>query len=243
MRIALTHDLIERMIGHRTRLAQLPREQWHDGEDAALSRYLLSSARMDRAAVSLFAIAPGGWMALGVCGLTPSFLAGVSAASLAVTLGGILLSYRALYRLTTGLSSFAGAVIAWRQIAPLLRAVERAGLNQPLSSIADPVPSATPVIDATDLRFTHQGRAEPVLRNCSLAIAPGERIILGGPSGGGKSTLASLLAGLRMPHSGLILLNGLDRHTVGLDEWRRHVISFRSFMRITSCWAVSPSMS
>lgn len=31
-RLALTNDLVERMVGHRTRLAQEAREEWHDGE-------------------------------------------------------------------------------------------------------------------------------------------------------------------------------------------------------------------
>jgi len=78
------------------------------------------------------------------------------------------------------------------------------------------------VLEATDLRFTHTGRT-PVLRGCSLTIEPGERVILQGPSGGGKSTLASLLAGLRTPQSGLLLLDGLDLHTVGFGAWRRRV--------------------
>lgn len=36
-----------------------------------------------------------------------------------------------------------------------------------------------------------------------------------GARAGGKSTLASLLVGLRKPDSGLLLLNGLDRNTLG----------------------------
>jgi ATP-binding cassette subfamily B protein len=42
-RVGLTHDLIERMVGHRTRIAQQPREQWHDGEDETLERYVHAS--------------------------------------------------------------------------------------------------------------------------------------------------------------------------------------------------------
>ena len=49
--------------------------------------------------------------------------------------------------------------------------------------------------------------------------------MLEGPSGGGKSTLASLIAGLRQPESGLLLASGLDRHTLGSSGWRR-VVAF-----------------
>ena len=67
-RVGLTHDLIERMVGHRTRLAQQPREQWHDGEDETLERYVHASTRMDDAAVWLLGIVPRGWMVVGARG-------------------------------------------------------------------------------------------------------------------------------------------------------------------------------
>ena len=47
--------------------------------------------------------------------------------------------------------------------------------------------------------FTHQGRYEPILKGCSLAIERGDFVLLQGDSGSGKSTLVSLLGGLRRP--------------------------------------------
>ena len=85
------------------------------------------------------------------------------------------------------------------------------------------------MLEATDLRFTHAGRSQPVLSGCSLALQAGERVILQGPSGSGKSTLASVLAGLRPPQSGLLLADGLDRHTLGLDGWRKRVVLVPQF--------------
>jgi ATP-binding cassette subfamily B protein len=59
-----------------------------------------------------------------------------------------------------------------------------------------------------------------VLHSVDLSIRRGERILLEGGSGGGKSTLASLLTGLRQPASGSLLLNGLDRQTLG-ENWHK----------------------
>jgi ABC-type multidrug transport system fused ATPase/permease subunit len=47
--------------------------------------------------------------------------------------------------------------------------------------------------------------------------------MVAGPSGGGKSTLVSVLAGHRLAAGGRLLLQGLDRSTWGFAEWRRRV--------------------
>jgi ATP-binding cassette subfamily B protein len=67
------------------------------------------------------------------------------------------------------------------------------------------------------------------LRGCGLRIRAGDRLLLEGASGGGKSTLASLLTGLREPESGLLLLGGLDRRTMGASGWRKRVASAPQF--------------
>jgi ATP-binding cassette subfamily B protein len=241
-RLKLTHNLVEVMVGHRTRLAQEARERWHEGEDQSLEHYLRQSAGMDRIAAKLAALVPRGWLVLGVAALAPAYASGeASAASLAVSLGGILLVFRALGKLAESLSALSGAGVAWRKVAPLFAAAARpdeAGV--PSFSISSQrrggetvAPQAETegraVAEAHDLVFRYRGREEPVLRNCSLRIGAGERLLLEGPSGGGKSTLASLLTGMRRPDSGLLLLCGLDRQTLGLDGWRRRVVSAPQF--------------
>ncbi len=120
LRLKLTHNLVEVMVGHRTRLAQEARERWHEGEDQSLENYLRVSAGMDRVAAKLAALVPRGWLVLGVAALAPAYASGeASAASLAVGLGGILLVLRALGKLAESLASLAGAGVAWRKVAPL----------------------------------------------------------------------------------------------------------------------------
>lgn len=234
-RLSMTNDLTERMVGHRTRLAQEAPQHWHDDEDEALARYLEISEEMDGASAQLTALAPRGWLLVGMLGLTSAFVASQgSNITLAISLGGILLAYRALKRLSLGLISLADAVIAWQQVSPLFRAAGRTQLH------GSPAISLTPasetheneqqaVMEAHDLVFRYQDRGEPVLKGCSLVVRRGDRLLLEGSSGGGKSTLTSLLVGLRMPQSGLLLLHGLDRQTLGDEGWRQRVVSAPQF--------------
>jgi ATP-binding cassette subfamily B protein len=60
-------------------------------------------------------------------------------------------------------------------------------------------------------------------------VRRGDRILLEGPSGGGKSTFAALLAGLRTPNSGTLLAGGLDRDTLGVPSWRRFAVAIPQF--------------
>jgi ATP-binding cassette, subfamily B, bacterial len=54
------------------------------------------------------------------------------------------------------------------------------------------------------------GDGRTVLRNVSLAVAPGETVALVGPSGCGKTTLVSLLERLHAPGAGRVLVDGID---------------------------------
>jgi ATP-binding cassette subfamily B protein len=232
----MTNDLVERMAGHRTRLAQEAPERWHDGEDQAVEHYLEDSNKMDRTAVRLMALVPRGWLVVGLIGLAPAFITGHSStAALAIALGGLLLAYQALRKLAAGLWQLAGAAIAWKQVAPLFHAAARPQISGSpafaVASEADSRQSANKpvVLEANDLVFRYRDRGEPVLRGCSLRVSAGDRLLLEGPSGGGKSTLASLMIGLRFPESGLLLLQGLDRQILGAEGWRRRVVAAPQF--------------
>jgi len=223
-RIGLTHDFVEQAAGHRTRLAQEPPGRRHLAEDAALDRYLALSARMDRWNVAVTAFVPSGWLVLGVAGLLSAFAAGANAADLAIALGGVLLAQQALARVTAGASSLAGAAISWQCVAPLFRAARK---TETARSIA--APPARTVADAADIVFRHPDGPRPVLDGVNLRIERGDWVLLEGESGKGKSTLVSILAGLREPNSGLLTSGGLDRRSLGAAAWRQRVAAAPQF--------------
>jgi len=77
---------------------------------------------------------------------------------------------------------------------------------------------------AKGLSFRYREHGRLVLQDCSLQIYHGDRILLEGPSGGGKTTLAAVLSGLRVPESGVLLLRGYDRPSLGGEAWRQRVV-------------------
>lgn len=232
-RLAMTHDLVERMVGHRTRLAQEPRAEQHTAEDEALARTHEASLALDHSQIRLASVLPGLWLLAAVVGLGPAFLSGsVPVSSMAVALGGVLLARGALKGLVTGLANVTGAVVAFQQIAPLFRAAARV---EPPPAVVPPrlpremsSPSRSLLL-AHAVTYRHAGRSRPVVDGASLRIAPADRLLLTGPSGGGKSTFTSLLTGLRAPESGLLLLDGFDRATLGAAGFRRRVAAAPQF--------------
>ena len=220
-RLDLTHGLIERLVGHRTILAQEQPSRRVEA-DREMSAYLQTSTAVDKAALPFLVAVPAGWMAVGVAGLAPAFIAGTAGAgAMAVALGGVLFATRALGSVTASLAALGRAAIAWREIAPMFKAASERLAPGPLLARTAMRPgdrAGGPLIEASGLGFGYPHR--PILKGANLTIAHGERLLLEGRSGGGKSTLASLLVGTRNPHSGALLLNGQDRRTLG-DAWHQ----------------------
>jgi ATP-binding cassette, subfamily C, bacterial CydC len=63
-------------------------------------------------------------------------------------------------------------------------------------------------LELDNVAFTFPGENEAVVKDISLRVAPGETVALVGPSGGGKSTILGLAAGLLTPDSGTVALGG-----------------------------------
>lgn len=236
-RRALTEDLVERMVGHRTRIAQEPPELWHVEEDRRLGEYLVRSRQLDRTTVVLTAGISAGFALTALAALGWAYVGGATApAQLAIGVGAVLLGQQALAKLTGGIVQLAVCAAAWRQVAPLYAAAahsEEPGLPRALlrpdREHASQPARATPILAAHGVGFRHPARATAALSGIDLSIARGERVLVEGPSGGGKSTLASLLVGWRDPSVGSLLLCGLDRRSWGAAGWRARVAAAPQF--------------
>ena len=65
-----------------------------------------------------------------------------------------------------------------------------------------------------------------ILSDISLTAKDGKLVVVTGPNGGGKTSLAKLIAGLRTPTSGRILFNGQDISALDITERARLGIAY-----------------
>ena len=66
-------------------------------------------------------------------------------------------------------------------------------------------------IEMLNVTFGYRQNRDPLIRDFSLSVEPGQRIALIGPTGSGKSTLLKLMNGEYAPWSGEILFDGVPR--------------------------------
>ncbi|MBQ9067684.1 MAG: ABC transporter ATP-binding protein, partial [Eggerthellaceae bacterium] len=65
-------------------------------------------------------------------------------------------------------------------------------------------------VEFKDVSFTYEGAAEPALKNVSFVVEPGQTVALVGPSGGGKTTAASLIPRFWDTTEGTVEVGGVD---------------------------------
>ncbi|MAH83236.1 MAG: ABC transporter [Rhodospirillaceae bacterium TMED8] len=113
-----------------------------------------------------------------------------------------------------------------RQLADTMGAVQRLHVidREPITIADGPgvniCGSSTKGLKLRNVNFCYAGREEKAVKTVNLEIPSGTTMALVGPSGAGKTTLASLLLRFWDSESGQILLDGHDLKDYGLDELR-----------------------
>ncbi|WP_208028967.1 ABC transporter ATP-binding protein [Rhabdothermincola sediminis] len=164
-------------------------------------------------------------------------LAGLGTTALVVGVGGMLVIGDVI---TIGTIAFFVLTLGnlfepIQQLSQLFNTVQSAGagldklfalldtpLDVPERQGAVDLPRQGP-LELHDVSFAYRD-GDPVLQHVSLAVAPGERLALVGPTGAGKSTLAKLAARLYDPIEGRVTFGGVDLRDATLRSLRERIV-------------------
>ena len=81
------------------------------------------------------------------------------------------------------------------------------------------------MLKLVDLCFTAEDNVQ-ILKDINLTIDDSKFVVITGPNGGGKSTLAKVITGIRKPTSGKIYFNDIDITDMSITERAKLGISF-----------------
>jgi thiol reductant ABC exporter CydD subunit len=183
-------------------------EEYRRATVGTLRVAFLSGAVLELAAtlgIALVAVVVGVRLAEGRIGFEPALTVLVLVPELYLPLRNLAAQFHA---------SADGAAVAERMLDLVEAPAAWAAAVRP------PNPGLEPII-FEHVSFHYPLRDVEVLEDVSFEVRPGETVALVGPSGGGKSTLLSLLLLLAEPSSGRIVVGGHDLAAVDARAWRR----------------------
>ncbi|NQE51214.1 lipid A export permease/ATP-binding protein MsbA [Herbaspirillum rubrisubalbicans] len=141
-----------------------------------------------------------------------------------ITVGGFVSFITAMLMLLTPLKQLAEingplqrGMAAAEEVYKLIDKTTERTTGQALSG------RATGRLDFVEVGFTYPGHEQLALKNINLHVEAGETIAFVGMSGGGKSTLVSLIPGFYSCTAGEIRLDGRDIETISLESLRRQI--------------------
>ncbi|MEM7112074.1 MAG: ABC transporter ATP-binding protein [Chloroflexota bacterium] len=220
----MINGIMERMQGHQTRLMQ--ENDWYGADDVAMTRYFELRRRFERFEAFYMEALPYVWLIGGLGTLAADFI-DQSNEQIAIGFALVLFTKLETDWLANAVSELVEICTAWRLFKPLDQAANRPiydgerdlDLLRPTTTEA-----GQQLVTLQNVAFSYPQSNVLVIKQASLQIEVGDRLLLEGPSGGGKSTLAYLLSGHYSPQKGLLFLWGLDKYTLGSARWRRWVV-------------------
>ncbi|MFF8616683.1 ABC transporter ATP-binding protein [Streptomyces sp. NPDC015350] len=140
----------------------------------------------------------------------------------ATSLGAVVASALYLRQLSQPLDRILQRMEQLQSSGAAFARVEGLGPAVPAPRTGSAVPDGD-LIEVSGVRYAYEG-GEDVLHGVDLTVRPGERLVIVGPSGAGKTTLGRLLAGVDAPSSGSVTVGGVPVAGLGSGRLGRHVV-------------------
>lgn len=184
-------------------------EQWRGLQLRAGGRsgVLGASAKGIRLLLQSAMLGIGAWLVIGG-EMTPGMMIA----------GSIMLS-RALAPVEQSISAWQGLVnaqSAWRRLKTVLA-------HRPALGEGTRLPAPKGELTAENVVYQPNGAPAPVVKGVSFSVPAGTAVGLVGPTGSGKTTLARLIVGTRLPQRGAVRLDGADMAAWDPLDRARHV--------------------
>lgn len=121
----------------------------------------------------------------------------------------------AFYAVFSAIISTALAKIMFASSGMMLAGTALGRISQVMEAPVLSVPAHTQMpqsnrVEFQDVSFTYDGAEQPALSHISFTVEPGQKVALVGPSGGGKTTAASLIPRFWDATSGVVKVGGVN---------------------------------
>jgi ABC-type multidrug transport system fused ATPase/permease subunit len=130
----------------------------------------------------------------------------------------------ALRRMAPSVARVSTAIVDLNRLKPNLEVIEEVLERLPQERRGGKSVGQIECIELRNVTFSYQSRPNhQVLKDVNMVIPRGAVTAIVGPTGAGKSTVASLLVGLSEPSTGLMCVNGCELRELDLSDWRRRI--------------------
>lgn len=123
----------------------------------------------------------------------------------------------------TPVTSLATQLMGAADLRPLLDRVEDLQSAPPERAGGQAPGNISGQISVKSLSFRHERHGREILSDIDGEVSAGSKVCILGPTGCGKSTLAQLLAGLQVPTSGQVFLDGMDLNQLDPEQVRSQI--------------------
>ena len=143
-----------------------------------------------------------------------------------LTIGGLVACTMLAGRAMQPLGQMVGLTMQFQNARTALQSLEDTMKKEPERSEQRKYlhrPDVAGEIAFENVHFSYPGREQEALKGVSFRIKPGEKVVVIGRVGSGKTTLQRLLLGLYAPAQGAVTLDGIDIRQIDPAELRRHL--------------------